>query len=246
MASKRVLSATLPKPPATSIVSDGLEIRQLLTRACEGQTAASLKIRGSENVLRSKLIHSDPVRDGVQLSFTGTLTPESFMEELGKHESKECMILVYLQGRSIIGFNAEPSEVLKDRLIFKAPERLFKIQRRKDVRFQIPTGYEYTIEMESVEQKGVRISKRLLEISESGLSHREAGLFRVGLHIQRCVIQMNNQKIDVSLSICNQAPFDRGPKGAGHKIGAVFDSIKEDDRKYLAQFIYSHALHLFY
>lgn len=162
MAAKRVLSRSIPLTTAsgTAIVTDELEIRQLLTRASEGHTAATLKVRDTEFAFRGKLLDVDPKTKGIQLALAPSKGPhaktgdevlnrDNLEKAFLASEKRECMVLIYLQGRSIVGINAEPAELHDDRIIFSFPPKAFKIQRRKDVRFVIPQGYEYTVEFES-------------------------------------------------------------------------------------------------
>jgi hypothetical protein len=247
MPSRRILTRTASAAPSpgTSIVTDPLEIRRLLSRAMESPTSASIKLRGSEIPLRTHLIPTRP-KDGIHLELPVTEEPL---------DGRDCLVLLYLTGRSVIGLSAQPSQILVDRLVFSPPEKLVKIQRRKNVRYEIPLAYEYTIELDSIEQRGTRVRKRLIDISEDGvsffvLSPREAGLFREGLVIPRTIIRMQNQTILSSLKVRSQIKIERGqqggPKGAGNKIGAVFEDISPEDRNYISQVICSHATHLFY
>jgi hypothetical protein len=254
MSKRRLTGASLGPSKGTSIVVDPLEIRHLLTRAAEGRTAATLKIRGSETALRTQLIDVDARQDGIQLLYGDSetsLNRETFDAAAEATGSRECMVLIYLPGRSIIGMNAEPSEFQEDRLVFSLPTKLFKIQRRKDVRFLIPQAYEFTVEFDSLEQAGTRIKKKLIDISESGLSFfilspREVGFFKKGLIIPRATIQMHNQLINVEMCVCNHTRLERVPQGPGNKVGVEFTEISPDDKNYLGQFVYSHAHHLFY
>ena len=258
--SKRVLTRSVPaiSPAGTAIVTDELQIRRLLTRAAEDHTPVTLKVRGTELALHGKLLDVDPKTQGIQLAFDcspkpadNRLSRDNVEKAFLDAQSRECMVLIYLQGRSIIGVNAEPKELHDDRICFATPQKVFKIQRRKDVRFLIPQGYEFTVEFESLEQARTRVKKRLIDISESGLSFfvlspREAAIFRVGLLLPNCVVQMQNQTVPVMMRICNHAPYDRGSNGPGNKIGVEFEQISPEDKNYLAQFVYSRAEHLFY
>jgi len=257
MSSKRALArAAPPTPPlGTAIVTDPLEIRRLLVRAASGQTAATLKIReagaspeSESTLIQGALLDVNPAREGVRLKLSARADAAGLA-------NRECMLLIYLQGRSIVGINALPSEIRGDLVSFPTPARLFKIQRRKDVRFQIPAAYEFTVELDSpdgtVRKRSSRVRKRIVDLSESGLSFfilspREAALFRRGMFLHRCVIRLQSRRIETSLKIRNHLPFDRGKAGAGHKIGTEFEDILPEDRDYVAQFVYSHAAHLFY
>jgi hypothetical protein len=241
------------RPVGTAIVSDPLEIRRLLSRASEGHTLASLKLRGNETVLKTHVLCADP-KQGIHLEFdekTGMLNPDSFESLTRESPERECMLLMYIEGRFIFGINAEPVEIRKDRMVFAPPVKVFKIQRRKDVRFVIPSAYEFTVEIESLEQARTRVHKRLIDISESGLSFfvlspREAALFRPGLVLSRCFVHIQNHSLPVMLKVRNRGKHERGAQGAGNKIGVEFEQISPDDRTYLGQFVYSHAQHLFY
>ena len=260
MAAKRVLSRAVPQstPIGTSIVQRRTGHSRLLSKAAEGHTPVTLKIRGSELAFRGKMLDVDPKTDGIQLVFEllekndqGEPECESLKDLFVDPGARECIVLVYLQGRSILGVNAEPVEIHDRRIVFAVPPKIFKIQRRKDVRFTIPQAYEFTVEFESLEQPRTRVRKRLIDLSEGGLSFfilspREAGFFKTGLIIKDCFIQLQHQRIPVMLRVCNQAIYDRGSKGDGNKIGVEFEQISPDDKAYIAQFVYSHAQHLFY
>ena len=97
--------------------------------------------------------------------------------------------------------------------VFATPPKVFKIQRRKDVRFVIPQGYEFTVEFESLEQARTRVKKRLIDISESGLSFfvlspREAAIFRMGLisRMRHPNAESNDSGHDARLQPCALRP----------------------------------------
>lgn len=255
MSENRVLQGSGParKPAGTTIVTDPLEIRRLFSRASEGGIQATVKVRGSDTVLKTKVLEADAQR-GLELSIEpgeGQLNLEN-LEKLGATKAdSEFMILMHLEGRYILGVNTRSVEMLKDRITFSAGTKVFKIQRRKDVRYAIPAGYEFTVEIESLERTRARVKKRLVDLSESGLSFfvlspREAALYRKGMILNRCIIKIQNYEIPVILRVCNRGKHDRGKQGSGNKIGTEFEQISAENRDYIAQFVYSHAQHLFY
>jgi hypothetical protein len=258
MATKRAISgAAKTTASGSSIITDELEIRRQLRRAAEARTVITLKVRGSDTVLRGRMIDVDPRSEGVQMMLDipevtaeDGSTPDLLEKSFQEQNTRECMVLIHLQGRSIIGINAEPTEVEGRRVVFNYPSKVFKIQRRRSVRYKIPEAYEFTLEFQSPES-GVRVKKRIIDISEHGvsffiLSPREAGFFRSGMIIKHCTIHVQHQNIEVMLKMVNATEYDRGEKGRGNKIGAAFEQIKPGDQSYLSQLVYSHTQHLSY
>lgn len=240
--------------PSSSIETDPLSIRRILSKATDGRAQASLKVRGSERLLRTQVMSEDALSAGLHLQCSledHALNPENLRQLFDQNQTQECMILIYLQGRSIIGITAPPSKITQTHIVFEPPKKLFKVQRRKHVRYIIPSGYEFTIEFESLETRGKKVKKKLVDMSESGLSFsalspREALYYKKGLIIPHCLIRMQNQEISVSLRVRNQSPIFQNGISIGTKIGTEFEAISEQDQNYLAQLVYAHAAHLFY
>jgi c-di-GMP-binding flagellar brake protein YcgR len=227
----------------SAILTDPGQILDVLGKSTRQLCSVSIKIRGSDQQFSSRLVDSKLSETGLQVEYSAELTEASFKQELRRTGSRDCLLMIFAGNRYILGINVECIE-MGDVLTFNIPKKVFRMQRRKSVRYVIPTGYDMYVEMASVEEPHLRTRRKLLDISEHGLaffvlSRREGALYLKNAVLKRCSINIRNHEIKVDLKVMNRIEHDQGKKGGGTKIGTEFTSISVDDLDLLTQFVYS-------
>lgn len=227
----------------SAILTHPDEILDVLGKAARQLCAVSVKVRGSDQQFSSRLIDSKISKSGLQIELNNQLTSAAFKKEIERTKSKECLLLIFASNRYILGLNVKCVGI-NYQIIFDLPQKVFRLQRRKSVRYTIPAGYDMLLEMPSFERHGLRIKRKVLDISEHGLaflvaSRDEAALYTKNTILKNCKVPIRNHEITLNLKVMNRIEHNRGRTGGGTKVGTEISSISADDLDVLAHFVYS-------
>jgi c-di-GMP-binding flagellar brake protein YcgR len=227
----------------SAILSDPEQILDILGKAARQFSQVSIKIRGSDQQFSSRLVDSKISKAGIQVEFGEGLTSAAFKKELDRTKSKDCLLLVFAGNRYILGLNVQCTDIAYN-ISFNVPEKVYRLQRRKAVRYIVPAGYDMLVEMPSLEHQGLRIKRKLLDLSEYGLaflvvSRDEGAMFRKNSIIKNCKIRIRNHEVSMSLIVMNRIEHDLGKKRGGTKIGTEFSTISDEDLDLVTHFVYS-------
>jgi c-di-GMP-binding flagellar brake protein YcgR len=227
----------------SAILTDPEQILDILGKAARQFSQVSIKIRGSDEQFASRLVDSKIAKTGIQVEFGSSLSSEAFKKELNRTKSRDCLLLIFASNRYILGVNVE-CDGIGYNISFKLPEKVFRLQRRKAVRYIIPAGYDMLVEMPSLEHQGLRIQRKLLDLSEYGLaflvvSRDEGAMFRKSSIIKNCKLRIRNHEVTMNLVVMNRIEHDRGKRGGGTKIGTEFSLITDEDLDLVTHFVYA-------
>jgi hypothetical protein len=154
----------------------------------------------------------------------------------------ECNVILFLRGQTLICVRSESVQVQEKMLVLQEPWTVFKIQRRKEARYEIPRGYEFFVKIESVEGSRLRVNKRLLDVSPSGLAilaqtKREADFYKRDLIMKNIHFQVEDRLIRLDAQVCNTVPVDPRTGIAGFKIGLKILRIGKEDGLTLSSWV---------
>ena len=230
-------------------MTDPEEILEILGKAAHQLSMVSVKVRGSAQQFASRLIDTKISKSGLQIELNKEFTSAAFKKEIERHKTKECLLLIFSGNRYILGLNVVCVGI-NYQITFDLPQKVYRLQRRKSVRYVVPAGYDMLIEMPSFEHPSLRIKRKLLDLSEHGLaflviSRDEGALYRKNSILKNCKLRIRNHEITLSLKVMNRIEHDRGKRGGGTKIGAEISSISADDLDLLTHFVYSQLAQMF-
>jgi hypothetical protein len=157
-------------------------------------------------------------------------------------EKMECNVILFLRGQLLVCVRSETISIVDDRLVLQEPWTVFKIQRRKEARYEISRAYEFFVEIDSVEAKRARLKKRLLDISASGLAilaatQREADFYKKDLIMKNIHFQIEDCLIRLDAQVCNSVPMDPRMGIPGFKIGLKILRIGKEDGLILSSWV---------
>ncbi|MDR3606042.1 MAG: PilZ domain-containing protein [Oligoflexia bacterium] len=209
-------------------VEDPIEIRKLLSSASETAARADIALPKMGRRFISRVELDWAPKKGLEFEIP------SNVEKLEAPIEGECNIIIFLKGQTLACLSSKKVSVQKDKLIVAEPWTIFTIQRRKEVRYEIPKAYEFLVTLDSVEGVRRRVTKRLLDVSASGfavqaISHREAGLFKRDLIMKNIQIQLEDRRYQVDAQVRNSVPLDPRSGISGFKIGFKILRIKKED-----------------
>jgi len=226
-------------PKQIQLIEDEHEFRVLMNRAADSTVQASVKFMSlGDESYPSRLESFKPDKE-ISLRI-----PSGLPKKIEAIEPGECLVLAYLKGQLILGVQGHSWEVRDGLLWLPAPWRRFKIQRRKEARLEIPTGYDFFITIDAIEGPDRRVQKRLLDLSASGLafqiiSPREAALYRTGLMMKNIIVKVLNREIRIDAQVMNNVPHTISTLGKCSKVGLSFLRISPDDQKFITSYVTS-------
>jgi c-di-GMP-binding flagellar brake protein YcgR len=214
-------------PAHVRTITDALEIRRLLEQAADASARALIGVGGGDERHESAVLELDR-----EQGFLLLRRPESLSARGAS--GRPCFVLIFARGLQALGFTAPVSSAREGVLRFALPAKAFQLQRRKDVRVEIPKGYDLAVKLHSAEARGKRIRRRLLDISAHGFSFlvtsaEEAARFAAGKFIRQVILEVHGRQIVFDAQIRNHFTL-----GAGRiKIGAQFLRVHPSDREFI-------------
>lgn len=127
-------------------------------------------------------------------------------------------------------------------IYFEWPEKVFKVQRRKDMRFTIPDGYVLFVEFEDPKKPGQILSRKLIDISASGLAFlgepKDSTFWDSGNELRRVQFTIRSRKITTDAEIRHAIP--KGERGHA-KVGLSFKGLKAADAQWIASYVFEEG-----
>ncbi|OFZ78734.1 MAG: hypothetical protein A2583_08300 [Bdellovibrionales bacterium RIFOXYD1_FULL_53_11] len=178
--------------------------------------------------------------------------PHLLMDDLAKHCERDCYFSISLS-RANIFFRAGFAGADEGGIKFNFPEKIFKVQRRKDFRFMIPPGHVLRLEFEDPLTPTTKLSKKLLDISAGGaallVDDAESPLFTPEAVIKNVIFILNGHKISCSAEV--RYVKKRPPELCRHgcrncwKIGVRFVNILPGDAQKIAAYVFEESRKFF-
>ncbi len=214
-------------------VQSETKVREYFARAAMQESICSWWIQGE----RSMVSHSK-VKDFVPTLMTITLSPPQSLSGAINHvrlqQKRECLLSIYLQAEGIFCFKGYFYKQAGVNLEFKLIDKVYRVQRRKGFRYQIPRGYEINVQIE-------KDSFPLNDLAPEGLSFFvEEGSpkeFVANQKIPKLSFYLRQRRVEVGGVVQHLSEMQRGPKEKGIKVGIHLDRISESDAEFLSMYI---------
>ena len=130
-------------------------------------------------------------------------------------------------------------------LQFALPTKVFKVQRRKDLRFPVPDGLIIRVEFADPIAPETRMTKKVLDISASGLAFliedSETPLYPAGLTLKELSFTVRNKKITVSAEVRHVRKLRSEERFKGHAVGVLFKDIRPGESQHVAGFVFEES-----
>ena len=174
--------------------------------------------------------------------------PSRFMEEFVAKGMTECFFSVSLS-RANIFFKAPFKGYDDGGLRFDLPEKVFKVQRRKDMRFPIQDGHVLRIQIPDPLIPENMLSKKVHDISASGLAflvpEEEVPLFQIGTLLKGVTFSIQSRKITVDAEVRHLREMPKNSVKSGFKVGIQFKNILPPDSHCIASYVFEESRKFF-
>jgi c-di-GMP-binding flagellar brake protein YcgR len=233
--------------PARYMVHDQLEIQRTLDRAAGNssevvfQLTPSSAAKGGSSIEKfsARIVEYLRSKKTFRLSLPGGDEFRLFTLRMRQDKNRPFMILIYLKGQTVVGVMAKPQKVDSEGIEFALPTRMYKVQRRKRERFEIPQGYEFMVEFTRPGNLGAH-RRKLINLSTEGLAFRvvtsrEAQMFKPGMVLRDLRIMLQGAELVMDAVVRSHGP--NGARGGGFKVGVEITQIEPQHADYLAGFL---------
>jgi len=172
------------------------------------------------------------------------VSPALFMDDLARLGEKDVFFSVSL-ARANIFFRAAFIGYDDGGLCFREPDKIYKVQRRKDLRFTIQEGHVLRVSFQDPLFPESELSKKAADISAGGIAmyftEEEKVMFHPGMVMRAVTFTIQGRKIVCDAEVKHVRAIDEGKKGGGIRIGVEFVAIKAGDAQHIAQWVFEES-----
>jgi c-di-GMP-binding flagellar brake protein YcgR len=213
------MSAGKVDPKNVVSITDPLEIRRILARAAGEQIRAVVSAGSGQRRFESNVEDYD-----ARLKALILRRPADFQE------IERCLVLLFSKGQQALGFTGRlVPQADADSIAVTTPRKILKIQRRSEVRLEIPAGYNISVPI-------FQIRRRVLDLSAQGLaflvgSADEVSRFIPGTLLRRVPLKVHGRTITFDAEVRNSIPYRSGTEQ--FKVGVRFLRLKPEDAEFI-------------
>lgn len=210
------------------------------------RTFASVMIwtKNQEHVIHTQLTRFTKAEKYVYALAPKGFDASAFMDELAKSDSKDCYFSVSLT-RANVFFKTTLIGMDKSVLHFKMPEKVFKVQRRSDLRYKIPDGWILKADFTDPLFPENKVSKKVYDISAGGCSflvpESEKVAFQPDLILKDFTFTIRMKTIVVDAEVRHaETPKDERMDGVV-KVGIKFKNLRPGDAQHIASYVFDES-----
>jgi len=173
-------NSTLPdpqEPEGLTFIQDRAEIFKMLVQSSNTQCEATLSFRGDARKFIGQMIELDRYSDLPKVELANDEQKAAFEKARIAAEASgrsECLILIHSKRQYLLGLHCKVKGFKGSEVTFEFPGRVFKLQRRRALRWVLTGAYEVELEMGYPDQASPgglrRLSHRLTDVSPGGVS----------------------------------------------------------------------------
>lgn len=224
-------------------ITDPVELHRLLIRAIESTSKVEVRLPSQGLEFESLIMECSDLQKGFQIE-----APAEISDEAVKTQPTEAMLIAFMRGQNLLCIHSKNAAWNERVLTVSPPWSIFKLQRRKEPRYQIPAAYDLFVSMESMEAGSRRrVQRRVLDISEHGLgfqiaSSREAASYRAGVFVRKMEMIIESRQIFFDARVANVLKIENDPRRAGVKVGLEIIRMSPVDRQFIASYVARHLV----
>lgn len=126
-------------------------------------------------------------------------------------------------------------------IMFKQPEKIYKIQRRKDIRLPIPFGYTIKVSFKDPLNPNKTMIKNMCDISVGGLSFfiedEETPLFPEGSILENVTFKIFTHLVKVKIEIKHKVVQNDESNHTTYKVGVAFVDLDAKDQNQISKYV---------
>ena len=223
-------------------IQDRAEAERLLRDGARHFSSTLIWTKNQENVLRTHLTLFSDTDRLLYCALPKEVDPKKFLADAGG--AQEFFFSISLSYANIF-FKTAFAGIDKAGLRFRIPEQVFKVQRRKDMRFRVPEGHVLKVEFDDPLNPGQVIQKKVFDISASGLAFvteiEDESVYVSGLLLHHMKFSLNSRQITVDAEVRHRRAVESARKKELTKVGVTFKYIKAADSQFIASYAFEES-----
>ncbi len=199
-------------------------------------------LQGKDQHVQSHMVHLSETDRAFYAWVPKDFDTTGFIQDLKDSGHQECLFSTSLTSANLFfkaRFLGHDSTGLK----FAVPDKVYKVQRRKNVRYMIPAGYVLKVEFSDPLYPDMLVQKKLTDISAGGLAFNTAAidvsLYPVGSILTQCKIVIKTRNIQFDAEVRYAQAHQDTSKGA--KIGLAFKNMLPPDSEFIAAYVFEES-----
>jgi hypothetical protein len=239
------LSEKAPETPREfKPIKDPEEAFALLNESAHSRASAMIWTKGQTQVITTTILTYSRKEQYMHAAVPKEVDASKFAEVLAKSGSQECFFSVSLS-RANIFFKARYLGHDEEGFRFDGPEIVFKVQRRKDMRVQIPSESAMRLEMQDPTFPEQKLVKKVYDISASGLAFianvTEEALFPKGIVLKSLTFTIGTRKISVDAEVRHVRELPPSSGTTGTQVGVLFLNMRPADNQWVAAYVFEET-----
>lgn len=221
------------------LIEDPKEAQALLKLAAQEVCAVIVWSKNDGGSIESIFSQYSDIEEAVFVAIPADLDQRAFVEKLAKNQSRECLLSLSTSRATLflktdfLGFDPIGMK-------FRKPIRIFRVQRRKSLRYVIPSDCLVNVEFKDPLIETDTHSTRASDISTGGLSFfvdaTAATSLTEGLMLKGMKISLGNQEIAVDAEVRYVRRETENLKKR-FKIGVQFHQLQAKDQDYIGAYV---------
>jgi c-di-GMP-binding flagellar brake protein YcgR len=224
------------------------EGKRLLKEAAKTFSSAIIWTKDQKHYITTHLNLYSDAGDVIYAWIPKGFNAEEFLIDLHKTESFECYVSVSLQQANIFfkcNFKGHDRAGLK----FTLPEKVFKVQRRQDVRYTIPETHVMKVTFQDPIFPESQLTKKVIDISAGGLAFHatevEKNMLHTNLVLKNVTIAIHTKELRFEAEVRHVQSISEADPRKGVKVGVMFQKIKPQDSQTIATYVFEEARKLY-
>lgn len=173
---------------------------------------------------------------------------ERFMNDLVAKKNNDCFFSITLP-RATVFFKSTFIEHGNSQLKFSVPLKVFKVQRRQNLRHHLLKDPKAWAEHPDPLFPEKVMKRKIFDISAGGLSFivvsQDAPLYPAGLLIENFKFTLQGRDITSTVEVRHVKPLTGAQKDMGTKVGISFKRISTTDSEFIAAFVFEESRKMF-
>ncbi len=227
---------------------EGAESIRLITEGANTLSSTIMWIKEQDDQLSTHLHRVSQVEEAFFCWLPKEFDQEKFKKHLAERKSSECLFSVSLPTANIF-FRAYFIDFEENSMKFQLPEKVFKVQRRQNQRFQIPEGYLLKVQFADPLKLGQKLTRKIYDLSASGVAFIiESGdepIYLKDLILYEFTFTVKTRTITVEAEVKHVSHLPESSKIRGSKVGVQFRNIKAADAQHLALYVFDESRRYF-
>ncbi len=234
----------LKKPTEFEPIKSAAEAKKLLKEAAKTFSSTIIWTKNQKHIINT---HLTLYSETDQVIYTWTpkgFDPEKLLVDLHKMDAFECYFSVSLPQANVF-FKCKLKGHDKGGMKFSIPEKLFKVQRRQDVRYTIPDTHVMKINFQDPIFPESILTKKVIDLSAGGIAFHATEVEKSMLHVNLVLKDMNitihTKELKFEGEIRHVQPISEDDPKKGIKVGIMFQKIKPQDTQTIAQYVFEET-----